>query len=62
MTLKTGVMILKFQLCMPEINDSLDYIELENSSFNCNNISQYYGFLLLNKCSWRAYETSFKDF
>ncbi len=44
MTLKTGVMMLKIQLCHHRNKLHLKYIYLmENSSFilNCNNISQY---------------------
>ncbi len=32
-TLKTGVMMLKIQLCITGINDMLKYTELENSYF-----------------------------
>ncbi len=42
-TLKTGVMMLKIQLCITEINYILKYIKTEKS-LNCNNISQYYCF------------------
>jgi len=33
-TLKTGVMMLKIQLCITGINYSLTYIHIENSCFN----------------------------
>ncbi len=42
MTLKTGVMMLKIQLCITAINYILLYIKIENSYFYCNNIKQYY--------------------
>ncbi len=32
--LKTGVMMLKIQLCITEINDILKYIQIENNYFN----------------------------
>jgi len=45
-TLKTGVMILKIQLCITEINYILTYIKIKNTVFfkidNINNISQYH--------------------
>ncbi len=41
-TLKTGVMMLKIQLCFTEINCILKYIKQETNTRNCNNISQYY--------------------
>ncbi len=39
-TLKTGVMMLKIQRCVTEINYNLKYIKIENIILNCNNISQ----------------------
>ncbi len=33
MTLKTGVMMLKIQLCITEINDILKYIKIDIQSF-----------------------------
>ncbi len=41
-TLKTGVMMLKIQLRITEINYSLTYILIENSYLNCNNILLYF--------------------
>ncbi len=41
-TLKTGVMMLKIQLCITGINYILKYIHVENTSFKLNNISQFY--------------------
>ncbi len=41
-TLKTGVMMLKIQLRITEINYILKYIQIENSYLNCNNISEFY--------------------
>ncbi len=40
-TLKTGVMMLKIQLCITEINYILKYIHVENTYFKLNNISQF---------------------
>jgi len=37
-TLKTGVMMLKIQLCITEINSILKYIKIDNSSFKLSNI------------------------
>ncbi len=47
MTLKTGVMMLKIQLCITGINSILQYILIENSYFfsNCNNITVFTVFL-----------------
>jgi len=42
-TLKTGVMMLKSQLCITGINYILKYIQKENI-LNGNNILQYYCF------------------
>ncbi len=44
MTLKTGVMMLKIQLCITGVNYILKCNEIEN----CKNISQYYRFYLVN--------------
>ncbi len=44
MTLKTGVMMLKIQLRITEINYILKYIQIESSYLNSKNISQYYCF------------------
>ncbi len=41
-TLKTGVMMLKIQLCFTGINCILKYIKQETNIRNRNNISQYY--------------------
>ncbi len=46
-TLKTGVMMLKIQLRITEINYILQYIQTENF-FNCNNFSQYYCIYQIN--------------
>ncbi len=51
MTLKTGVIMLKIQLGITGINYILKYIQIENSYFKCNNISQYYCFYSNFKCS-----------
>ncbi len=45
-TLKTGVMMLKIQLCFTGINCILKYIKQETNIRNYNNISQYYIFFL----------------
>ncbi len=42
MTLKTGAMVLKIQICITEINHILKYIQIETRFFNSNNISQYF--------------------
>ncbi len=44
MTLKTGVMMLKIQLCITEIHYILKYITTETIILNCNtgNTAQYY--------------------
>ncbi len=39
-TLKTGVMKLKIQRCITEINYILNYIKIENNTRKCNKISQ----------------------
>ncbi len=41
MTLKTGVMMLKIQLCITEINYILKYITIETAILNCNHIFIY---------------------
>ncbi len=41
-TLKTEVMMLKIQLCITEINDILQYIQIV--ILNCNNNLQHYCF------------------
>ncbi len=41
MTLTTGVMILKMQLCFTGINYMVKYIKIENFVLTCNNISKY---------------------
>ncbi len=55
LTLKTGVMMLKIQLCITGINYILTYIQTEKLCYYCNNISQHYFYCLLhywsNKCS-----------
>ncbi len=45
-TLKTGVMMQKIQLCFTGINCILKYIKQETNIRNYNNISQYYCFFL----------------
>ncbi len=53
-TLKTGVMMLKIQLCITEINYVLLYIQTENIFFFFYNISQYHCFYYMfwiNTCS-----------
>ncbi len=40
-TLKTGVMILKIQLCFTGINCMFKYIKQDTNIRNCNNISKY---------------------
>ncbi len=47
MTLKTGVIMLKIQLCITEINYILQYIHIEFFLFfNCINILQYHNLYL----------------
>ncbi len=47
-TLKTGVMMLKIQLCITEINYILKYITIETAILNCNHIYIYiYIYILL---------------
>ncbi len=46
-TLKTGVMMLKIQRCITEMNYSLTHIHLENSYFNFNIFHSFY--CILNK-------------
>ncbi len=44
-TLKTGVMLLKIQLCITGINYILKYVNIIlETILNVNNISQYYRF------------------
>ncbi len=47
MTLKTGVMMLKIERCVTEINYILKYIKIGNNIRNCNKISQYYCFFCI---------------
>ncbi len=51
MTLKTGVMELKIQHCITEINDSLTHNHIKTSDVHYNNISQFLLYFLSNKCS-----------
>ncbi len=48
-TLKTGVMMLKIQLCITVINYILKYIQIQTFILNSNNISKYYCFTVLIK-------------
>ncbi len=48
-TLNTGVIMLKIQLCFTWINCILKYIKQETNIRNCNNIWQYYIFFLYFK-------------
>ncbi len=45
-TLKTGVMMLKIQLRITEINYILTCIQIETSYLNCNNITVFTVFLI----------------
>ncbi len=47
-TLKTGVMMQKIQLCITEINYSLQYILIENSCFDFKYFLMYFW---SNKCT-----------
>jgi len=48
-TLKTGVMMLKIQRCITEINYILRDVHTEHSCLNFNNISHFYSiFYLIN--------------
>ncbi len=48
-TLKSGVMMLKIQLCIRGINDIIKYIKIENRYFKCcKNITVYYIFDQIN--------------
>jgi len=40
-TLKTGVMMLKIQRCITEINYSLTHIQIESSILNSTNITAF---------------------
>ncbi len=45
-----AVMMLKIQLCITEINYILKHTKIEKKVIlNCNNISQYYGFIKIFK-------------
>ncbi len=57
-TMKTGVMMLKIQLCISRINYIFKYFQYK-PFLNCNNISQYYCFYFILKK--KALE-SIKDF
>ncbi len=46
MTLKTGVKMLKLQLCITSINYISEYIKRENVSFKCKNYFTILLFLL----------------
>ncbi len=54
MTLKTGVMMLKIQLCFTEINYIVEYIKIENCYFK----SQYFTELLLFFCIFDQIDTA----
>ncbi len=49
-TLKTGVMMLKIQCCITEMNYILQYIQIESVVLNCN-ISTFLLYFWSNKCS-----------
>ncbi len=51
MTLKTGVMMLKIQRCITEINYSLTHLNIKTSDIHCKNISNFLLYFLSNKCS-----------
>ncbi len=51
MILKTGVMMLKIQHCITEINYSLTHNHIKTADVHCKNISQFVLYFLSNKCS-----------
>ncbi len=57
MTLKTGVMMLKIQRCITEINYSLTHLNIKTSDIHCKNISNFYCiFYQINAASVRLSE------
>ncbi len=60
-TLKTGVMMLKIQLCITGMNYIWKYITTEYSSLICNNISQLHFFYQINAALETTLETSAKS-
>ncbi len=59
MTLKTGVMMLKIQLCITGINYFLKYIQIENIYFKCNDMFLLY--FRSDKFSLDEHKTSFNS-